>query len=146
MLFPPPSFLPLVRTPVASPLSFTCFYPVSPPRSILSSILLLHCKRYGVPYGVSPTPPELLHSWQTPDEAIESSLKLPGPNVFIPDDFSLVCDRENAPEGSAGENELDADSGNQVVATATEGRGIVQEEHKGEGGGGGIRRGWLLWY
>ncbi|CAN0295700.1 unnamed protein product, partial [Hapterophycus canaliculatus] len=69
----------------------------------------LLCPRYGVPYGVSPTPAELLRSWQTPDEAIESSLKLPGPNVFIPDDFSLVCDRENAPaqgEGTAGENGL----------------------------------------
>ncbi|CAN0497743.1 unnamed protein product, partial [Ectocarpus sp. 8 AP-2014] len=48
--------------------------------------------RYGVPYGVSPTPAKLLQAWSNPSERLESRLKLPGPNVFIPDDFSLVCD------------------------------------------------------
>lgn len=47
-----------------------------------------------MPYGVSPTPDELLRSWSGPNEAADKSLKLPGPNIFIPDDFSLVCDRE----------------------------------------------------
>lgn len=58
--------------------------------------------RYGVPYGVSQTPDNLLQAWRTPGEAIERSLKLPGPNVYIPDDFSLVCDKqvEAAAEGS----------------------------------------------
>lgn len=49
--------------------------------------------RYGVKYRAAPTPEELLQAWNTPNEVVDASLSIPGPNKFIPDDFSLVCDR-----------------------------------------------------
>lgn len=49
--------------------------------------------RYGISFAAYPTPPELLRSWGDDTKAIDPSLALPGPNLFIPDDFSLVCDR-----------------------------------------------------
>eukprot|EP00903_Cladosiphon_okamuranus_P013078 g12199.t1 len=67
---------------------------------------LLEERWYGVPYGAFPTPDELLQAWSAPNEAAEKCLKLPGPNIFIPDDFSLVCDREV--EGISGALEGDA--------------------------------------
>lgn len=110
-----------------------------------------------MPYGVSPTPTDLLQSWSTPDEAVESSLKLPGPNVYIPDDFSLVCDKQaeteaaasggGAAAGSALEDDVDDGNNNNnnsnsddevavVAATAgveAGGIGAVLEESRGEG-------------
>lgn len=59
--------------------------------------------RYGVQYRVSRTLPELLRFWGAADTDGDgggrwkgispSSLHLPEPNRFVPDDFSLVCDK-----------------------------------------------------
>ncbi|CAN0237812.1 unnamed protein product [Ectocarpus fasciculatus] len=82
---------------------------------------LLEERWYGVPYGVSPTPAKLLQAWSNPAEGLESRLKLPGPNVFIPDDFSLVCDREDQDGGSDSNSGATAAGGRVVQAEAKEG-------------------------
>ena len=77
-------------------------------------------------YDASPTPPDLLRSWTQPDAAVDSSLQLPGPNVFIPDDFSLVCDR------------LDSGGGGGVGGNVNDGGGGVGVNGGGGVGGGGV--------
>ncbi len=84
--------------------------------------------RYGVPYGVSPTPPELLEAWSRPNEAAERCLKLPGPNIFIPDDFSLVCDRDSDSD-SGGATKGEGATAAKVAVDPEEG---FEEEAKGE--------------
>eukprot|EP00752_Nemacystus_decipiens_P005957 g5379.t2 len=98
---------------------------------------LLEERWYGVPYGVSPTPDELLQAWSAPNEAAEKALKLPGPNIFIPDDFSLVCDKEaEAMSGTDSALEGDAEikdgsSTRQETAKAGEGRALAEKDRKG---------------
>lgn len=89
-----------------------------------------------MPYGVSPTPPDLLEAWSRPNEAAERCLKLPGPNIFIPDDFSLVCDRDSDGGGAVeggGEGEGEGATATKVV-DPEEG---FEEETRGERGSRG---------
>ncbi|CAB1115801.1 unnamed protein product [Ectocarpus sp. CCAP 1310/34] len=82
---------------------------------------LLEERWYGVPYRVSPTPAKLLQAWSNPSDRLESRLKLPGPNVFIPDDFSLVCDREGQNGCSDSNNGATPAGGRVVQGEAKEG-------------------------
>ena len=91
-----------------------------------------------MPYGVSPTPDDLLQAWSGSNESAEKALRLPGPNIFIPDDFSLVCDREAeamggiGSEGDAGVEVKDGSSAGQDAAKAREGRSLAAEDRRGE--------------
>lgn len=89
-----------------------------------------------MPYGVSPTPDELLQAWSGPNEAAEKCLKLPGPNIFIPDDFSLVCDTEAEASSTL---QGDATKAGEGRALAQEdGRGEREKKYGGRGGGGDL--------
>ena len=94
-------------------------------------------KRYGVKYGAAPTPPELIRAWGSPND--DSALSVPGPNVFIPDDFSLVCDRKDYPTGTIKDSDSDPDGeGSGSVSANLNVDAINVNEEAVEKGGGVI--------
>ncbi|CAM9761849.1 unnamed protein product [Ascophyllum nodosum] len=92
---------------------------------------------YGVKYGAAPTPPELIRAWGSPND--DSALSVPGPNVFIPDDFSLVCDRKDYSTGTIKDSDSDPDGeGSGSVSANLNVDAINVNEEAVEKGGGVI--------
>lgn len=60
-------------------------------------------------------------------------LKLPGPNAFIPDDFSLVCDRNDFKQGGVD----DSVQGMNEVATHGDGEDTEAFKARGQGSADG---------
>lgn len=82
-------------------------------------------------YRATPTPEELLQTWNTPNDVVDASLSIPGPNKFIPDDFSLVCERSTEKGGGCDGGSL----GDSTAESSVLGEGTtVVEPRKGETG------------
>lgn len=86
-------------------------------------------------YRATSTPEELLQAWNTPNDVVDASLSIPGPNKFIPDDFSLVCERstEKGSGRDGGGSIRKGSPGDCTAESSVLGEGtVVVEPRKGE--------------
>lgn len=94
--------------------------------------------RYGVKYWVTPTPPDLLRAWADDSKTTDQALRLPEPNHFIPNDFSLVSERsaDNSPASSASHS---VDNNDTTAFSEMHSSSSSSSNSQGAGGwGGGI--------